>query len=54
MSGTTHFILGHLSQENNHPRLADQTVQESVKYERDKDYLMGVAPIATNGGAVIF
>lgn len=54
MSGTTHFILGHLSQENNHPRLADQTVQESVKYERGKDYLMGVAPVATNGGAVIF
>ena len=53
--GTTHFILGHLSQDNNRPHIADRTVQNSLGiYERGKDYLMGVAPVETQGGAVIF
>jgi phosphoribosyl 1,2-cyclic phosphodiesterase len=53
--GTTHFLLGHLSQENNRPHIADRTVQDAlVKFERGKDYVMGVAPVETTGGAVIF
>lgn len=53
--GTTHFLLGHLSQDNNRPQLADSTVQNCLpQYQRGKDYLMGVAPVETRGGAVIF
>ncbi|MBQ8297440.1 MAG: MBL fold metallo-hydrolase [Ruminococcus sp.] len=53
--GTTHFILGHLSQDNNRPQLADRTVHNSLtQYTRGKDYLLGVAPVETQGGAVIF
>lgn len=53
--GTTHFILGHLSQDNNHPRLADYTVENNLpRYTRSRDYLLGVAPVETKGGAVIF
>lgn len=53
--GSTHFILGHLSQDNNLPHIADQTVQKSlVQFTRGKDYLLGVAPVETQGGAVIF
>jgi phosphoribosyl 1,2-cyclic phosphodiesterase len=54
-NGTTHFILGHLSQDNNRPEIADSTVQNSLsRYVRGKDYLLGVAPVETQGGAVIF
>lgn len=53
-SGTTHFILGHLSQDNNRPHIADSTVQSALPYTRGKDYLLGVAPVETQGGAVIF
>lgn len=56
-NGTTHFILGHLSQDNNTPPVADRTVQEALdamSYKRGKDYLLGVAPVETRGGAVIF
>lgn len=54
-SGTTHFILGHLSQDNNRPIIADSTVQDHLRgYERGRDYLLGVAPAETQGGAVIF
>ncbi len=53
--GTSYFILGHLSQDNNHPRIADYTVQSALEgFTRGKDYLMGVAPVETKGGAVIF
>ena len=53
--GTTHIILGHLSPENNRPHIADQTVQNALYgMERNKDYLLGVAPMETTGGAVIF
>jgi len=53
--GTTHFLLGHLSQDNNRPQIADSNVQNTLtQYVRGKDYLLGVAPVATNGGAVIF
>lgn len=53
--GTTYFILGHLSPENNHPHIADNTTRDALDgYERGKDYLLGVAPMETKGGAVIF
>lgn len=53
--GTTHFILGHLSQDNNRPLIADRTVQNSLpQFSRGRDYLLGVAPVETKGGAVIF
>lgn len=54
-SGTTHFVLGHLSQDNNRPHIADSTVQKGLpQFVRGKDYLLGVAPVETSGGAVIF
>ena len=53
--GTTYFILGHLSPENNHPHVADNTTRDALDgYERGRDYLLGVAPMETKGGAVIF
>ena len=53
--GTTHFLLGHLSQDNNRPTIADKTVSQRLAGAvRGKDYLMGVAPVETSGGAVIF
>lgn len=53
--GTTHIILGHLSQDNNRPNIADSTVQSHLTaFTRGRDYLMGVAPVETAGGAVIF
>lgn len=54
--GTTHIVLGHLSQENNTPKLSFSTVKKFLdeKYVLNKDYLMGVAPVETKGGAVIF
>ncbi len=53
--GTTHFILGHLSQDNNRPDIAENTVKSSLpQYQFFRDYLLGVAPVETKGGAVIF
>lgn len=55
-NGTTHIVLGHLSQENNTPKTAFMTARKVLdkKYEFNKDYIMGVAPVETNGGAVVF
>ncbi|MBR0141533.1 MAG: MBL fold metallo-hydrolase [Ruminococcus sp.] len=54
-SGTTHIILGHLSQDNNKPEIAYSTVKNHLKdFQIGKDYLMGVAPVESEGGAVIF
>ena len=54
-SGTTHVILGHLNQDNNHPRLAYSAVQKKLSnFTVGKDYLLGVAPTESEGGAVIF
>ena len=53
--GTTHILLGHLSQDNNRPDIADRTVENELSsFVRSRDYLMGVAPVETTGGAVIF
>lgn len=54
-SGTTHIVLGHLSPENNTPEKADSTVRSYLSgFKRGRDYLMGVAPAETRGGAVVF
>lgn len=54
-SGTTRILLAHLSQENNTPEIADSTVESYLsRFTRNRDYLMGVAPVATEGGCVIF
>ena len=44
-TGTTRLILGHLSQENNTPHLAQRTVQEKLTqdYMCGTDYLLYVA-----------
>lgn len=54
-NGTTHIVLGHLSQDNNRPRIADSAVERGLsQFRRGRDYLLGVAPVETQGGAVIF
>lgn len=48
--GTTQIILGHLSQENNTPNIAGNTVINTLTdltYKRD--YLLRVAPVETHG-----
>lgn len=45
-SGTRHFILGHLSRENNFPQLAYQTVSNILREKNidiDKDIILSVA-----------
>ena len=44
--GTRHFILGHLSQENNLPQVAERTVMlamQEAKLEREKDFTLQIA-----------
>ena len=54
-NGTTHIILGHLSQQNNTPVKADSTVQNYLSdFTRGKDYIMSVAPVVSKGGNVVF
>ena len=53
--GTTHILLGHLSPENNTPDIAYSTVRSHLGGAvSGRDYIMGVAPMETQGGAVIF
>ncbi|MBR2282805.1 MAG: MBL fold metallo-hydrolase [Ruminococcus sp.] len=55
MQGTTHILLGHLSQDNNRPDAAYNTVAGAMpELTAGRDYLLGVAPVETRGGAVIF
>lgn len=52
---TTRVILGHLSQENNTPRVADTTVSDRLKsFVRNKDYILEVAPVETSGKCLVF
>ena len=46
-SGTTHIILGHLSQDNNHPRpcILSRPKNNLKFFTVGKDYLLGVAPV---------
>ncbi len=54
-SGTTRLLLGHLSPHNNTPALAAQAAQEGLReFTQGMDYLLGIAPVETQGGAVIF
>ncbi|MGN0613283.1 MAG: MBL fold metallo-hydrolase, partial [Porcipelethomonas sp.] len=54
-TGTTQLILGHLSQENNTPYKADQTVEEGLsEFVRNRDYILEVAPVETTGKMVVF
>lgn len=54
-NGTTRFILGHLSQENNIPHLAEERVLSELSgYKRNRDFLLDVAPVQTNGKCMIF
>ncbi len=56
-SGTTRFILAHLSRENNMPQIA---YAESVNnllanhMEINSDYTLMVAPVETDGSSVVF
>ncbi|MCM1578547.1 MAG: MBL fold metallo-hydrolase [Ruminococcus sp.] len=55
--GTSRIILGHLSQENNTPHLADSTVEkilESHGFQRDSDYILSCAPVETSGKYISF
>ena len=54
-SGTTRLILGHLSQDNNTPELAEATVQRCLNgFVRNSDYTLSVAPVETSGGYITF
>lgn len=54
-SGTTQIILGHLSQENNTPNIAGNTVINSLsEFVYKKDYLLKVAPVETHGEVAAF
>lgn len=49
-NGTTRIILGHLSQENNTPLAAENEILNYLtEFERDKDYILKVAPVNNNG-----
>lgn len=53
--GTTRLVLGHLSQNNNTPQYAEQTVLDGLTaFERDRDYLLEVAKPEGLERAVIF
>lgn len=54
-TGTTHFVLGHLSQENNRPELALCAVQEALAgMECGRDYLLEAAAPESDGRMIVF
>lgn len=54
-TGTTRLILGHLSQDNNTPELAERTVVSGLsEFTRNRDYILSVAAPETAGQCVIF
>ena len=56
-SGVTRFLLAHLSQENNTPRLALDTSKLSLNcagMTENEDYTIMTAPPETTGKAIIF
>ena len=54
-NGTTRILLGHLSPNNNTQYLAAKTALEGLaEFQKGVDYLLGIAPTETSGGAVIF
>ena len=53
--GTTRLLLGHLSQENNRPELAEQSVVSALtECVRGQDYLLQVAKVETTGEMSVF
>lgn len=54
-NGTTRIILGHLSQENNTPSIAEKTTLENLwDMKRNSDYILKIAPVETKGEMVVF
>ena len=54
-NGTTRIFLGHLSQENNTPSIAEATSLKMLsQFKRNKDYILEVAPVCTSGQKMIF
>lgn len=54
-TGTTRLLLGHLSPHNNTQQLAAQAALDGLRsFTQGMDYLLGIAPVETQGGAVIF
>ncbi|MBR0483398.1 MAG: MBL fold metallo-hydrolase [Oscillospiraceae bacterium] len=54
-NGTTRLLLGHLSPHNNTPAIASSTVMQNLRdFKLNFDYLLGIAPSETTGGAVVF
>ena len=54
-TGTTRILLGHLSPHNNTQTLAASTVLGGLsRFTQGMDYLLGIAPVESPGGAVIF
>ena len=54
-NGTTHFVLGHLSQENNRPELAVKAVQEALAgFVCGRDYLLEAAAPESDGRMIVF
>lgn len=54
-NGTTRIILGHLSQENNTPEIAESTIVKCLNnFRRNIDYILSVAPVETKGGFISF
>ena len=44
-----------MSQENNTPYMADKIVETGLKeFSRNRDYILEVAPVETNGKMVVF
>lgn len=56
-AGLTRIILGHLSEENNTPHLALSAAIDSLSragMTADSDYIIDVAPVATEGRSMVF
>lgn len=54
--GTRRIILGHLSRENNTPRIAENTLLRTLggDFVRNRDYMLYIAPVETSGLEVVF
>ncbi len=54
--GTTRLVLAHLSEQNNHPQLAFESMRTALLekgYELDRDYLLTVAPRHNPGEMIV-
>lgn len=55
-NGTRRIILGHLSRENNTPRIAENTLLRTLgaDFVRNRDYMLMIAPVETPGMEAVF